>query len=125
MGKEDELLKQVEEYKKQNKSLTDQVKSLKGEIKSSQSTTTEFLESQTLGWDLRLNNLGAIAQNAGDSLKGAFDFISEGSGKAFGELDVLGTDIQHSFGVSKERLDEFRQSIADTSPELIKMGLTE
>ena len=125
MGKEDELLKQVEEYKKQNKSLADQVKSLTGEIKSSQSTTTEFLESQTLGWDLRLNNLGAIAQNAGDSLKGAFDFISEGSGKAFGELDVLGTDIQHSFGVSKERLDEFRQSIADTSPELIKMGLTE
>jgi hypothetical protein len=124
-SKEDELQKQIDEYKKQNKSLTDQVNSLKGEVRSSQSETTKFLETQTLDWDLRLTNLGAIAQNAGTALRGAFDFISDGSGKAFGELDVLGTELQHNFGVSKARLDEFRQSIADTSPELIKMGLDE
>jgi hypothetical protein len=124
-SKEDELQKQIDEYKKQNKSLTDQVNGLKGEVRSSQSETTKFLETQTLDWDLRLTNLGAIAQNAGTALRGAFDFISDGSGKAFGELDVLGTELQNNFGVSKARLDEFRQSIADTSPELIKMGLDE
>jgi hypothetical protein len=123
MGKEDELLKQIEEYKKQTKSLTDQVNSLKGTIDQSTKDATQSAINDTLSWDLRLNNLGKIADNAGNSLKGSFDFISEGSGKAFGELDTLGTEIQNSFGVSKERLDEFRFSIAETTPELTKMGL--
>jgi hypothetical protein len=123
MAKEDELLKQIEEYKKQTKSLTDQVNSLKGTIDKSNKASTQSAINDTLSWDLRLTNIGAIAQNAGDSLKGAFDFISKDSGKAFGELDTLGTEIQHSFGVSKERLDEFRFSIAETTPELTKMGL--
>ena len=35
MAKEDELLKQIEEYKKQTKSLTDQVNGLKGTIAKS------------------------------------------------------------------------------------------
>ena len=125
MAKEDELLKQIEEYKKQTKSLTDQVNGLKGTIAKSDKESTQSAINETLSWDLRLNNLGKIADNAGNSLKGSFDFISEGSGKAFGELDTLGTEIQHSFGVSKERLDEFRFSIAETSPELIKMGLSQ
>jgi predicted transcriptional regulator len=114
-----------EEYKKQTKSLTDQVNGLKGTIAKSDKESTQSAINETLSWDLRLNNLGKIADNAGNSLKGSFDFISEGSGKAFGELDTLGTEIQHSFGVSKERLDEFRFSIAETSPELIKMGLSQ
>ena len=123
MAKEDELLKQIDEYKKQTKSLTDQVNSLKGTIDKSTKDATQSAINDTLSWDIRLNNLGKIADNAGNSLKGAFDFISKGSGKAFGELDTLGTEIQQSFGVSKERLDEFRYSIAETTPELVKMGL--
>lgn len=101
------------------------IKSLQSTLTETQKNATQTVTDQTLNFGLGLTNLESIATNAGESLKGAFDFISQSGAAAFGELDVLGTEIQHSFGVSKERLDEFRFSIAETSPELIKMGLTQ
>ena len=101
------------------------IKGLQSTLTKSQKNATQTVTDQTLNFGLGLNNLKAIADNAGKSLAGAFDFISKDGSTAFGELDTLGTEIQNSFGVSKERLDEFRFSIAETSPELIKMGLTQ
>ena len=41
------------------------------------------------------------------------------------QLDEYATSIQSSFGLSKARMDEFKNTIADVAPELTKMGLTE
>ncbi len=40
-------------------------------------------------------------------------------------LDEEATKIQNAFGVSKQRLSEFKTLIADTTPELIKMGFSQ
>jgi hypothetical protein len=44
---------------------------------------------------------------------------------AFQELDDRATLIQREFGTTKESIEGFKQSIADTIPELMKMGITE
>ena len=43
----------------------------------------------------------------------------------FKEMDEYATKIQASFGLAKNRNDEFKQSIADAGPELAKLGVTE
>ena len=43
----------------------------------------------------------------------------------FAQIDSYATDIQTSFGLSKERVDEFKDSIANVAPELVKMGYAE
>ena len=45
--------------------------------------------------------------------------------KVFQEMDEYATKIQASFGLAKNRNDEFKQSIADAGPELAKLGVTE
>jgi hypothetical protein len=44
---------------------------------------------------------------------------------AMGFLDIEATEIQNAFGVSKQRVSEFKQSIADLAPELVQFGLTQ
>jgi hypothetical protein len=44
---------------------------------------------------------------------------------AFENLDERATQLQREFGTTKGSIDGFKQSIADTVPELIKMGITE
>ena len=41
------------------------------------------------------------------------------------ELDRYGTSIQQNFGLSRDRIFEFKTAIADTVPELIKYGYEE
>ena len=43
----------------------------------------------------------------------------------FKEMDEYATKIQASFGLAKNRNDEFKQSIADAGPELAKLGVDE
>jgi hypothetical protein len=56
--------------------------------------------------------------------------ILEESAKSITEIDSLkfldeqATKIQNAFGVSKQRLSEFKTLIADTAPELVKMGFS-
>ena len=45
--------------------------------------------------------------------------------KVFQEMDEYATKIQASFGLAKNRNDEFKQSIADAGPELAKLGVDE
>ena len=44
---------------------------------------------------------------------------------AMGFLEIEATEIQNAFGVSKQRVGEFKQSIADLAPELVMFGLTQ
>ena len=55
-----------------------------------------------------LQNMIAAATDAETILK----FLVEGS-----------TEIQNAFGVSRQRLDDFKVAIADAGPELLKMGI--
>ncbi len=57
--------------------------------------------------------------------------IIKNSAKAITETDSLrfldeqATKIQNAFGVGKQRLSEFKTLIADTTPELVKMGFSQ
>ena len=62
-------------------------------------------------------SLGSI-QEAFEKTKSSMSF--EG---ALQFLDEEATTIQNAFGVSKERLGEFKQAIADTSVELVQFGM--
>lgn len=41
----------------------------------------------------------------------------------FAELETYANSVQSAFGLSKERVDEFKTSIADAAPELAKLGI--
>ena len=47
------------------------------------------------------------------------------SNDVFAEMDAYGTQIQSTFGMAKNRMDEFKTTIADVGPELTKMGIEE
>lgn len=44
---------------------------------------------------------------------------------SFLQLEEYSNEIQRAFGMSKERMDEFKTSIADAAPELVKLGISE
>jgi hypothetical protein len=113
----DALIKLTKDYKSENESL-------KTTISEANNNTSGTIGDQTAGWSLSLDNLTKVTTNASNALTNTFNVIGDSTATAFGELDELGTGIQQSFGASKARLDEFRFSIAETSPELMKMGLT-
>lgn len=43
----------------------------------------------------------------------------------FEKMDQYATQVQNTFGLSKERADEFKTTIANIAPELTKLGLSE
>ena len=43
----------------------------------------------------------------------------------FETMDQYATQVQNTFGLSKERADEFKNTIANIAPELTKMGISE
>ena len=62
-----------------------------------------------------------VITEVGKAAAQAFNFNDS---EPFKFLDEQATSIQNAFGLSKERMSEFKQIIADTGPELVKMGLT-
>lgn len=79
-------------------------------------------ESMYNAYSLNLNKLQAKYSDVfGQILKGIDPLDSD----AFFELDKYANEVQKSFGASKERMDEFKSSIADVGPELAKLGITE
>jgi hypothetical protein len=64
-----------------------------------------------------------------DSVEGALKDLADAANpfnlSAFQELDESATAIQREFGATKGSIEGYKQSIADTIPELIKMGITE
>ena len=106
------ILDQKEQFEKQS---TIDAESTKNTFKD--------MADQTAKWSLSTDNLKKIGDNAKNALYNSFAVIGDDTTNAFAQLDILGTNIQKSFGASKARLDEFRFSIAETSPDLMKMGL--
>lgn len=53
------------------------------------------------------------------------DAINPLDSQAFADMDLYSNTIQRTFGLAKNRMDEFKNTIADSGPALVKMGLDE
>lgn len=115
------LEKELELVKKQNseyKSINDQASRLK-------TTTSGVLASQSEGlgkWTLSLTDFKNAVSSTLEEFAAAADPTNLA---AFQELDERATLLQREFGATKGSIEGYKQSIADTIPELIKMGITE
>jgi hypothetical protein len=70
-------------------------------------------------------NVGAIDAKMKEQFQGLLDAINPLDTKIFAELETYANSVQTAFGLSKERVDEFKTSIADAAPELAKLGITD
>lgn len=112
----EELLKELELLRAQNEKLSE-----------SQGRLSEALNGSTRAFNLNYSSISnfkssilpdfTAIQAAYEKTKASMNF--EG---ALQFLDEEATAIQNAFGVSKERLGEFKQTIADTSVEIIQFG---
>ena len=66
-----------------------------------------------------------ITGKINETMDSLINAINPLNSEAFKAMDEFATQIQHSFGLSKSRIDEFKTTIADAAPELVKMGLSE
>lgn len=89
----------------------------------------EYQEKQARAFDLNRSFVSNIGEMV--NVKQGLEKMIEGSAESIIELESLkfldeqATKIQNAFGVSKQRLSEFKTLIADTTPELVKMGLSQ
>lgn len=72
-------------------------------------------------WSINPLKAMDVITEVGKAAAQAFNFNDS---EPFKFLDEQATSIQNAFGLSKERMSEFKQIIADTGPELVKMGMT-
>jgi ribosomal protein S13 len=70
-------------------------------------------------------NVGAIGKKLESQFEGLLDAINPLDTKIFAQLETYANSVQIAFGLSKERVDEFKTSIADAAPELAKLGITD
>lgn len=73
-------------------------------------------------WTLDMKEFSNSVEGA---LKDLGDAANPFNLSAFQDLDEKATAIQREFGTTRGSIEGFKQSIADTIPELIKMGVTE
>lgn len=106
----------------ENKALKDQIKLLQESNRQSDRFSESAGQVGTgLGqWSLSIKDFGSAADKAFTDFGNAINALDL---SAFEELDELGTTLQQEFGTSKEMVDSFKMSIADTTPELIRMGI--
>jgi sugar-specific transcriptional regulator TrmB len=109
---------ELEKYYKNSEAAKEQTKSFSSEFDKANQRVSGSLGE----WTLDIKQFSNSVENAiGDFGKALSPFDL----KPFQVLDERATIIQKTFGTTKARLEEFKQTIADTTPELIKMGLTE
>jgi hypothetical protein len=96
----------------------------------SNNTGTSSLGTDALGGtaeDFNKNaytlNVGAIGKKLESQFEGLLDAINPLDTKIFAELETYANSVQTAFGLSKERVDEFKTSIADAAPELAKLDI--
>lgn len=70
-------------------------------------------------------NMEAITGEIKNTFDSLVDAMNPLDSAAFKAMDEYGTKIQSTFGLAKNRMDEFKDTIANAGPELIKMGMTE
>jgi hypothetical protein len=119
--REAELQKELDKYKElyeaQRKTIdqSDRFSSSSGKVVGN-------LNADLGKWTLSLTESSNKLKTAFAGIGDALDITDL---SAFQELDDRATLIQREFGTTKESIEGFKQSIADTIPELMKMGITE
>ena len=68
-------------------------------------------------------NVGAIGKKLESQFEGLLDAINPLDTKIFAQLETYANSVQTAFGLSKERVDEFKTTIANAAPELAKLGI--
>lgn len=90
--------------------------------------TEEFgsmLKSTSADFHAFTMNVSSLAGVVNNTVKGMASAINPFDSQVFEDMDKYATSVQHSFGLSKARIDEFKQTIADAGPELTKLGISE
>ena len=119
--REKELQKELDKYKELYEAQSKTID--QGDRFSSSSSKVVGNLNADLGkWTLSVTESSNKLKTAFAGIGDALD-IKDGS--AFQELDNRATLIQREFGTTKESIEAYKQSIADTIPELMKMGITE
>lgn len=111
--------------------LRKQLKTLQDKVSKQEKTSTDTKVSP--GIDFKQNYVTSFTVDPREikkTIEGVISGVADGFGDggllgstAMSLLDEQATQISNSFGISKGRMEELRQVIADASPELIKMGL--
>ena len=115
LKKENQLLQeQIEKYKKLNQQ--DGERSVG--MKKLYNEKNEYVGSWT-------TDLSVIKKRMLDTFSSIGDALDPTDLGAFEELDNKATDLQNKFGATKGVMEEYKQSIADTIPELVRMGISE
>ena len=115
MANNEELLRIQQETTLENKEWgADIVKNINKVVGSTEDTFQAF----TL-------NLESMIGQVSITTQALLDAVNPLDSKVFQEMDEYATKIQASFGLAKNRNDEFKQSIADAGPELAKLGIQE
>ena len=121
MGELEDLRKrnaELEKYYKNSEAARKQTSS----FSDAYDKTTKKVSGSLGEWTLDVTKFASSVETALSDIASAanpFDL------SAFQELDERATIIQQTFGTTKARIEEFKQTIADTTPELIKMGISE
>ena len=83
------------------------------------------LNTQETEWNAFTLNVQSNANVINDALGGIGKGFNPFDTDAFASMDKYANEVQRSFGLSKERMDEFKNTIAEAGPELAKLGVTE
>ena len=111
MANNEELLRIQQETTLENKEWgADIVKNINKVVGSTEDTFQAF----TL-------NLESMIGQVSITTQALLDAVNPLDSKVFQEMDEYATKIQASFGLAKNRNDEFKQSIADAGPELAQL----
>jgi hypothetical protein len=81
---------------------------------------TKLPKDFTTEWTINPLGISNVIKEVSEQAAQAFNIFDE---TPFRYLDEQATNIQNTFGLSKTRMSEFKQIVADVGPELVKMGL--
>lgn len=107
----------------------EEIKKLQSQIEAYKNGINDIFGTASKGVDLTVN----IATNYKQTVLPSITSLNEGLQNMIGAatdaetiLKFLvegSTEIQNAFGVSRQRLDDFKVAIADAGPELLRMGI--
>lgn len=105
-------------------SANDEQGNIFGETVSGQNTVADGINSANASFNAFTLDLKANAGQVEKYIQDIFNAMMPTS-NMFDQMDQYATEVQTAFGLSKERADEFKNTIANIAPELTKIGISE
>ena len=98
---------------------------LNSETRQGTTAFSEALNATSADFNAYTLNMGAYAAKFEEVIGGLVNALNPLDSSAFVAMENYANEVQRSFGLSKERIDEFKTVIADAGPELTKLGISE